>query len=67
MRNSVAVLPLKSKLSWKFQHFNATDGSIKILRYSWISKNSIEIKKCKRFFETQVAIYFKEVMQPPTR
>ena len=33
------MLPLKSKLSWKFQRFNAIDGSIEMLQNSWISKN----------------------------
>ena len=39
MRNLATVLPLKSKLSGKFQRFNAIDGSIKMLKNSWISKS----------------------------
>ena len=38
MRNLVTIVPLKFKLSGKFQQFNAIDGSMKILKYSWISK-----------------------------
>ena len=34
MRNLAAVLPLKSKLSRKFEPFNAIDRSIKILKNS---------------------------------
>ena len=33
------AFPLKSKLSGKFLHFNAIDGSIDILNKSWISKS----------------------------
>ena len=32
MRNLVTILPLKSKLPGKFQRFNATDRSIKMLK-----------------------------------
>ena len=39
MRNLVTVLILKSKLSGKSQRFNAIDGTMEILIYSWISKN----------------------------
>ena len=39
LRNVVTILPLKSKLSGKFQRFNAIDRSIKILKNSWIFKN----------------------------
>ena len=39
MRNLVSILPLWSKLSGKFWHFNAIDGSIKMLKKSWIFKN----------------------------
>ena len=34
MRNLVAILPLKSKLSGKFQSFNAIDISIEMLKNS---------------------------------
>ena len=34
MRNVATTLPLKSKLSGKFQHFNAIDGNIKMLKNS---------------------------------
>ena len=32
MRNLATLLPLKSKLSGKFERFNAIDGSIKMLK-----------------------------------
>ena len=38
MRNLATVLPLKSKLSGKFQRFNAVNGSMEMLINSWISK-----------------------------
>ena len=38
MRNLVTILPLKSKLSEKFQHFNAIDRSIKMLKIVEFSK-----------------------------
>ena len=34
MRNIDNILPLKSKLSGKFQGFNAIDGSIEMLKNS---------------------------------
>ena len=39
MRNSATILPLKSKLSLKFQRFNTIDGNIEMLKNSWTSKN----------------------------
>ena len=42
MRNLDTVLPFKSKLSGKFQRSNAIDGSIKMLKNSWISIESIK-------------------------
>ena len=38
MRNLATILPLKSKLSGKFQRFNAVNGSIKMLKNAWIAK-----------------------------
>ena len=38
MRNLAIILPLKFKLSGKFQYFNAINGSIEMLKNSWISK-----------------------------
>ena len=37
MRNLATIFPLKSKLSGKFQRFNAIDGSIAMLKNGWIS------------------------------
>ena len=39
MRNLATILPLKFKLSGKFQRFNTVDGSTEMLKNSWISKN----------------------------
>ena len=39
MRYLAAILPLKSELSGKFLRFIAFNGSIKMLKYSWIFKN----------------------------
>ena len=39
MTNLAIILPWKSKLSGKFQRFNAIDESIEMLKSSWISKN----------------------------
>ena len=39
MRNLAIILPLKFKLSEKFQRFNASDESIEMLKNGWISKN----------------------------
>ena len=38
-RNLAAILPFKSKLSGKFQSFNAIDISIEMLKNSWIFNN----------------------------
>ena len=37
MRNLATIFPLKSKLSGKFQRFNAIDGSVAMLNNGWIS------------------------------
>ena len=39
MWNFATVLPLKPKLSGKFQRFSAIDISIKMLKYSWLSRS----------------------------
>ena len=39
MGNLATIIPLKSKLSWNLQRFNAADASIEMLKDSWISKN----------------------------
>ena len=57
-KNLIAILPLKFKSSWKFQSFNAIDGSIKKLKSCWISKNFnyCKMKNFKTFYELQTAI-----------
>ena len=60
--NSTIILPLKSKLSAKFQRFNAIDGSIKMLKISWIwKKNQLKWKVVKHFTRPS-----KETIQGPT-
>ena len=63
-RNLAIILPLKSKLSGKFQRFNAIDGNIEMLKYSWISKNFNQMKNLKAFCEAQTASHLKEIIQP---
>ena len=70
MRNLVTILPLKFKLSGKFQRFNAIERSIEMLKNSWISKKSIKMKNCKTFYKAQT-VSLKKTIQPfppaPTR
>ena len=49
MRNVASVLPLKSKLSGKFQRFNAINRCIEMLKIVKFSKISIKIKIVKHF------------------
>ena len=66
VRNLAAVLPLKCKLSGKFQRFNAMDRNIEMLnRIVEFSKISIKMKNCKTFCKAQIAIRFMEIIQPP--
>ena len=68
LKNLSTVLPFKSNFSRKFQRFNATDGSIKILTNSYeLPQVSIKMKNLKTFYEAQTAVsYSKERIQPPT-
>ena len=69
MRNLAIILPLtlKSKLSRKFQRFNAIDGSIEMLKNSWISKKfQLKWKIKKEFHEAQKASKSKEIIPPLT-
>ena len=43
MRNLAAILTLKSKLSGKFQRFNAIDGSTEVLKNSCVSKGQLHL------------------------
>ena len=65
MRNLATILPLKSKLSEKFQLFNAIDGRIEMLKNSWNSKNPFKMKNCTTFYEAQIASRLKEIILPP--
>ena len=52
----------KSKLPGKFQHFNAIDGSIEMLKMGEFPKTSIKMKNCKTFYEVQTASCLKEII-----
>ena len=54
MRNEAATLPLKSKLSGKFQRFNAINRCIEMLKLVEFSKISIEIKNCNTFCKAPI-------------
>ena len=66
MENLVRILPLKSKLSGKFQRFNAVDRSTKMLKIAKFSKISIKTKNRKIFYKAQTTSRLKEIIQPPT-
>ena len=53
MRSLATILPLKSKLSRKFQRFDTLD------------RFSIKMKNCKTLYEVQTASRLKETFQPP--
>ena len=53
MRSLATILPLKSKLSRKFQRFNTLD------------RFSIKMKNCKTLYEVQTTSRLKEIFQPP--
>ena len=63
LRNLARILPLKSKLSGKFQRFNAIDGSIKLLKNSWNHKNFHKMKNCNTFYEVQKTSRLNEIIQ----
>ena len=52
MRSLATILPLKSKLSEKFQRFNILD------------RFSIKMKNCKTLYEVQTTSRLKEIFQP---
>ena len=54
MRIEAAILPLKSKLSGKFQRFNAINRCIEMLKLVEFSKISIEIKNCNTFCKAPI-------------
>ena len=53
MRNAAAILPLKSKLSEKFQRFSAINRRIEMLKLVEFSKISMKIKNYKIFCKAQ--------------
>ena len=65
MRNLSTILPFKSRLSGKFQRFNAIDESIEMLKKVEFPKTSIKMKNCKTFYEAQTRSCFKEIIQAP--
>ena len=67
-RNLATILPLKSKLSGKFQSFNTIDGSIGMLKNSWISQISIKMKKFKTFYKVKTVSHLKKIIhQTPNK
>ena len=66
MRNLATILPLKSKLSGKFQHFNTKYEVSKCWKIVEFLKFSFKIKKCKTFYEAQTAGRLKEIIQLPS-
>ena len=63
MRNVVVILPLKSKLSGKFQRFNAINNNTEMLKIVEFSKILIKIKNCKTFCKSQTANGLKKFIQ----
>ena len=63
-RNLATILPFKSKLSGKFQRFNAIEGSYQNAEFP---KASTKMKNCKAFYEAHTSSCFKEIIQalPP--
>ena len=59
----VTILPLKSKLSRKFQRFNAKIEVSKCQKIVQFSKVSIKMKNCKIFCKAEAASHLKEVIQ----
>ena len=57
MRNLATILPLKSKLSGKFQRFNSIDGRIAMLKGVWLN-----FQYCITFYETQTTSRLKEII-----
>ena len=65
MRNVAAILPLKFKLSEKFQHFNAINRCIEMIKMVEFPKISIKIKNCQTFCKAQTANCLKTFIQSP--
>ena len=63
MRNLVTVLLLKSKLSGKFQRFNAVDGSMENWYIAGFPKISIKMKKSKTSYKAQAVSCLKDTIQ----
>ena len=60
MRNVAAIVPLKSKLSGKFQRFNAINRCIEMLKIVEFSKISIKTQKSNRLKN-----FFQSPLIPP--
>ena len=65
MRNVAPILPLKFKLSGKFQRFNAINRSIEMLKIVEFSKILIKMKNCKTFCKAQTANHLRKFIQSP--
>ena len=65
MRNVASVLPLKSKLSGKFQRFNAINRCIEMLKIVKFSKISIKIKIVKHYASPKQWTALRNLFSPP--
>ena len=65
LRNLASILSLKSKLSGKFQRFNAIDGSSKCWKIVEFPKLSIKMKNCEIFYKAETASCLKNIQPSP--
>ena len=66
MRNLARILPLKPKLSGKFQRVNAIGGISKCWKIVEFPKISIKMKNCKTFCEAETTSRLNEIIKPPS-
>ena len=65
MKYIAIILPLKSKLSGKFQRFNAKEEVSKCGKIVEFPKISIKMKNWKTFYEAKTASHLKKIIQSP--
>ena len=66
MRNLATILPLKSKLPGKLQHFNAIAGSAEMLKVVEFPKVPIKMKKCKHFTRQKQPVALRKSFSLPS-
>ena len=64
MRNLARILPLKPKLSGKFQRVNAIGGISKCWKIVEFPKISIKMKNCKTFCKAETTSRLNEIIKP---